>query len=301
MTACVICGGEDRSPLWSKDGWSYARCGGCGTVSLDPQPAADESRALYGEGYFQEGASGGYLDYAGDEAIHRHNARARCRLLASPEGGRLLDVGCAVGFFLDEARRCGWRVEGVEVSPWAAAEARRRTGAPIHDSLAAAGSAAEPFDAVTFFQVLEHMPRPADALGQARACLRPGGLVAIETWDRDSLVARLFGSHWQQVTPPSVIHLFSRRDVGALLERTGFEVRSAARTSKRVSIGFVAGLLAGKYPRAGGWLLRRIEAAGYGRRAVSYRWGDLITVTGVASPERDAPDPARSEVDVVDL
>ena len=77
-----------------------------------------------------------------------------------------------------------------------------------------------------------------------------------------------------------MIHLFSRRDVGALLEKTGFEVRSVRRTAKRVSIGFVAGLLAGKYPRMGGALRRAVEAVGLGRLAVSYRLGDLITVIG---------------------
>lgn len=284
MTACAICGSETRAPLFSKDGYHYTRCTGCGWAHLDPLPSEPESRALYSEDYFQRGAAGGYADYAGDEALHRTNARARCRLLPTlpaDSAGSLLDVGCAVGFFLDEAHRLGWRISGVEPSPWAAAEARRRTGAEIHDSLRAAReTAGGRHDAVTFFQALEHLPHPAEALVHAHACLRPGGLVIIETWDRGSLVARLFGSHWQQVTPPSVIHLFNRRDLGALLAQAGFRRLSIRRTGKRVSAGFVAGLLAGKYPKAGGLLRRAILGSGLGRLALPYPLGDLITVVG---------------------
>ncbi|MCP3958808.1 MAG: class I SAM-dependent methyltransferase [bacterium] len=278
MTVCPICDGESRSVQWSKDGFDYARCDGCGLVSLEPLPTEPDSGSLYSEGYFREGASGGYVDYAGDEATHRRNARDRCRLLPS-SAGALLDVGCAVGFFLDEARRAGWRVTGVEVSPWAAEQARERTGADVHASLDAVLEATdEPVDAVTFFQVLEHLPHPARTLARARDLLKPGGRVVIETWDRDSLVARLFGSHWQQVTPPSVIHLFARRDVDALLERAGFRPVSTRRTTKRVSVGFVAGLLAGKYPRAGGWFRALVTRSRLDGLAVPYRLGDLITV-----------------------
>ncbi len=292
MAACAICGAENRAPFLDKDGYAYTRCTGCGGVCLDPLPGAEESRALYAESYFQRGAAGGYTDYAGDEAVHRRNAVERCRLLASsmpagsappggPGGRSLIDVGCALGFFLDEARRRGWRVAGIEASSWAAAEARRRTGLEIYPSLEKLREAeVEPRDAVTFFQVLEHLPDPAVALDEAAACLRPGGRVVIETWDRESLVARLSGSHWQQVSPPSVVHLFARSDLGALLDRAGLELTSIRRTAKRVSAGFVAGLLVGKYPLAGGWLRRAVAACGLDRLAVPYRLGDLITVVG---------------------
>ncbi len=278
-TVCAICSAGRRAPFLAKDGFAYTRCTGCGWVRLDPLPGVEESRALYSESYFQRGAAGGYADYAGDEAVHLRNAVARCRLL-SRDPGSLVDVGCALGFFLDEARRRGWRVAGVEASSWAAAEARRRD-LVVYPSLEELRRAeAGPWDAVTFFQVLEHLSDPAAALGEAHGCLRPGGRVVIETWDRKSLVARLFGRHWQQVSPPSVIHLFARRDLVALLEEAGFELCSVRRTAKRVSAGFVAGLLAGKYPRAMGWLRRAVAAAGLDRLAVPYRLGDLITVMG---------------------
>ena len=136
-------------------------CGSCTLQYAEAAPGTAELPALYGERYFN-GAPAGYPDYLRDEPVHRRRAGryldALARLVPAP--GRLLDVGCATGFFLDEARSRGWRVVGSEVSEWAAASARDRlaldvrTG-PFPDAL----PPGERLDVVTFFNVLEQLPR----------------------------------------------------------------------------------------------------------------------------------------------
>ena len=71
-------------------------------------------------------------------------------------------------------------------------------------------------------QVLEHLVDPLGALRAVHRSLRPEGHLRIETWDRSSLVARLLGARWQQVTPPSVLWLFRGDDLAAVLGAAGF-------------------------------------------------------------------------------
>ena len=209
------------TPWLSKGEWQYRRCASCSAVWLDPLPADGWAEDFYDHAYFEGGGRGGYQDYLADEAQHKANARARIamatRFGAAPPG-LWIDVGCAAGYTLIEARDAGFKVSGIDLSPWARAAARERFGLEVLASLAQAQHLhGDRADVVSMFQVLEHLPDPILALSQARRCLRTGGLLVIETWDRASLVARLFGRHWQQITPPSVAWLFDRKSLASAL------------------------------------------------------------------------------------
>src|SRR5262249_59240853 len=79
-------------------------CSACGvgradTTNFDPA-------AYYTDAYFEGGQADGYADYAGSEAVLRREFRATLEHLGrfvSP--GRVLEIGCAYGFFLLGARR----------------------------------------------------------------------------------------------------------------------------------------------------------------------------------------------------
>ncbi|MBM4395998.1 MAG: class I SAM-dependent methyltransferase [Deltaproteobacteria bacterium] len=283
MSRCPVCG-NGSAPLCRVGAWTYLSCPSCGVAWLDGVAGAPEAPALYDEAYFRGAAHGGYPDYLADEELHRRNARDRLGWiseagLAVP--GALLDVGCAAGFVLDEARIAGWRVAGVDLSPFAIRVARDRFGLRVWGRLAEVDAPDGTFDVVTFFQVLEHMPDPAAALAKAARLLRPGGLLLVETWDRDSLVARWLGRLWQQVTPPSVVFLFGRESLGRLLAVSGFGEITSRAVAKRVRLRHALALLADKHPRLLGPVARGAARLRLDRLAVPYRLGDLVIVTAI--------------------
>jgi SAM-dependent methyltransferase len=282
--ACPGCKSESAPrQLFPKGNWIYAACPDCGLVHLDPVPTPEESAALYGASYFAGGGLGEYIDYAGDEELHRVNARRQLARIARvrPDGpGELLDFGCAYGFFADEARRAGWKVEGVEISDVAARNARERFGLTVYPDLgtAIASNGAGVFDVVTFLQVLAQLPRPADALASAHALLRRGGLLVVETANRASPVARLLGRHWHLLAPPASISLFTPETLDGLLGRCGFERVALFPTRKAVTVGLVANSLERTYGR----VLAPLGSMGRSRalreRIVRYPFADLMTV-----------------------
>jgi SAM-dependent methyltransferase len=264
------------SPIDTK-GFRYLRCGSCGSGRLHPLPEQAASE-YYSDEYFTGNRVGGYANYDADAANHARNARARLDRVAahtSPGDQRLIDVGCASGYVLDDAARRGWRPTGVDVSAWA----RQQSSAKGHTTFATIGEAvsASPPTIVTFFQVLEHMAEARASLAEAAGALQPGGLLAIESWDVDSRAARMFGGRWQQLSPPSVIHLFTKRGLGEMLHQHGLDVVVSAATSKRVSVELVAGVVSQRSSALAG-PLRKLTASRLGRLGVPYRLGDLITV-----------------------
>ena len=105
--------------------------------------------------------------------------------------GRLLEIGCGSGAFLQQVRKASLplQVEGLEINVAAAASARQ-SGLAVHvEPLASFAEVnAGCFDAVCTFQVLEHVPAPGDFLDLAVKLLKPGGRLAISVPDMRSIL-----------------------------------------------------------------------------------------------------------------
>jgi len=222
---CDLCGGKGFRSLCSSKQGELLQCETCGLVIAWPQPTAAERTALYGPQYFQQtDASGVGLDYFAFEQCWLDGSREKLRIMARyAQPGRLLDVGCAVGFFMRAAREMGWQVKGVELSPWAAGVAREKYGLDVvNSSFEEADLPAESFDAVTLWQVLEHCASPAAVMRKSLALLRSGGIVALEVPDVSCGAARRNLLTWEYVEPGEHLFHFSPDTLTQLLTSVGF-------------------------------------------------------------------------------
>ena len=108
-------------------------------------------------------------------------------------GGSLLDVGCAFGRFLEEAR-AHYRCEGMDISAYVLERARRRLpGIPLTQGRIEAFRPGVHYDVVTCFDVLEHVPDLDLALVRLRDLLSPRGILAIAVPVYDSPAGWAFG------------------------------------------------------------------------------------------------------------
>jgi SAM-dependent methyltransferase len=230
---CALCGARESTRSWNvlkKDGFDIARCPSCTLVFTRFVPSTSELTSLYEDAYFsqsiRDSGGRGYADYIGDEVAHRANARRRLALLErfAPTGS-LLDVGCAAGFFLDEATRRGWRARGIDVSPAMSEWGRRELAAEIETGvLASMQVSSGTLDAVTMWDYIEHSTDPAGDLATSARFLRRGGVVALSTGDVESVAARVCGRRWHLLTPPHHLFFFSARTLHRLCAQTGLKV-----------------------------------------------------------------------------
>jgi SAM-dependent methyltransferase len=197
------------------NGCDILQCRSCGLGRT--QTSGFDPAAYYTRDYFSGGHSDGYSDYVGAEPVLRREfARSVDFIRSYRRDGKLLEVGCAYGFFLSEASR-HFQVAGIELAADAAHHARR-AGLQVVQGVAdeATLGAAGPLDVIVLFDVIEHLPDPRQTLVLARRQLNPGGVIVITTGDFGSPVARLMGRRWRLMTPPQHLWFFTQESMHRL-------------------------------------------------------------------------------------
>jgi SAM-dependent methyltransferase len=289
---CPLCGANEPT-LWrwgydrlhGQPGWfRLVRCRRCGLVYLNPRPTAAALRAFYPDDYVSY-----RRPLAAEPPLRAWERRLglarRCRVItrrAPP--GRLLDVGCGTGDFLLAMVERGWRCIGVELQPHAIRQARRQGLWVLPGDLLDAPLRPDSFDAVTLWDVLEHLPQPRATLERVHALLRPGGLLAVTVPRLDSPEARLFGSYWAGFDVPRHLTVFTRATLERMLHVAGFRIEAFEDVSGRwsacaITLRFLAedrlrrpalrraaaALLASRAARLAAWpLFQALAAAGWG-------------------------------------
>ncbi len=288
--ACDYCGGNSAFARYDLGTHRILRCPECTFMWLDPQPTADELHEVYGEDYysnqrFYEGngeAIYGYHDYVSERFVKQQDHQRivdRIVEFLSPDGDGahgertapgLLDIGCGYGYLLDVAHDRGFDVEGIDCNRTAVDRIARkyRFRAVCGDFMAYDGATR---DVVTMMDVIEHLPRPFDALSKAASLTRPGGIFALSTMDSDSIVSRMLGQRLEDFRRTREhLYFFNRRTMRGSLERAGFDVMRIDSYGLTIRIDSLARRARMALPRAGAVMERMVRWSGLSAQQVHF-------------------------------
>ncbi|MHB0866596.1 MAG: class I SAM-dependent methyltransferase [Thermoleophilia bacterium] len=280
---CAICAATDNSDLFFIQGTHLRKCGNCGVVYVYPRPTEAELLAGYQNDYFQSDnhLEWGYDNYLLLENEIRKTSRVRLATVKKHlSGASLLEVGCATGWFLDEARRDGFTVQGVEPSDYAAAWGKKELGLPIRPgTLREAGFANGSFDGVIYWDVLEHLTDPLGELQEAARVLAKDGYLFASVPNVGSFLARVMQKKWFGYAKIRE-HLFfhNRKSITIALDRSGFDVVSIQRSPFYISNRFMVDKLS-QYSRPLARIMQRgLKKLGQADRCFNFNLIDMMVV-----------------------
>ncbi len=285
---CPVCGSPDRGGAFRTKEYGAFRtkdhlivtCARCSLQFIDPLTPAAAEVALekMGEAFIET--------YILEEPSYRAYFRNKVRdLIKVAPPGCLLDVGCATGVFLDEARRAGFQEIGVDLLPSAVAYARDRLGVDARLGVPEEmGFSSGHFDAVSLFQIIEHVPDPAGLVREVARLLKPGGALLLTTPDRRGFLARLTGQRWFEYYNEEHLTYFDKRSLSRLLTDGGFAiVNLRSEFGRAFTLRYVAERLSSFYytdrslVSRGGRLLARLLRVG-GGLTVREPWQSLYAI-----------------------
>jgi len=233
---CPVCGADDYDRVYEKPYHGYTmrfcKCRRCNTLYANPRMTKESLPNLYASEEFFEGKdnSVNYYSFLAGEPYLSRTARARLKQIGKyATGKKMIEVASAAGFFLNEAKGAGYDVEGIEISRPMAEYAAQRWGVPVRaESIEDVELPSESYDVIAAWGVFTILRDPCAVLAKYHRALKPGGVLAFNTYYNEALWAKLWRQHWYiLVLNTSQIH--SRDTLKRLVEEAGFEVRQRRR------------------------------------------------------------------------
>lgn len=235
---CNLCGADDYKIIYKKidntekvsllDKFSAAkgflctdqivRCNECGLVYINPRTKSDI--------IIDSTSKGDDEKYVSQEKGRMETFEKELKWLNKyTKKGRLLDVGCAAGFFLNVAKKAKWDAQGVEPNKWLANHGKENYGLKVFaGTLEDAEFKDEEFEVITLWDVIEHMPDPNGSLKEINRIMKPGGTLVVSTPDYSSIFAKIFGRKWWFLLSHHLFY-FTPRTMKMMLEQNGFKVK----------------------------------------------------------------------------
>jgi len=227
---CNFCGADDYKIKYVKDGYNIVQCNKCRLVYVNPRLTQKAINQLYDEDYFLGEGFDKSIQYQDEfnelsdktDLSDWDASTIKEFLQIKEQTPKLLDIGCGMGLFLWKAKKVGFDVEGIELSPFAA-EFVRAKGIKVRDKSIYEEKLPENYYyAISMKEVIEHLPDPKAALQNVYESLKPGGVLFMTTGNYDCPERKLRGKDWFYFMPEGHIYVFSNKTMTNYLREIGF-------------------------------------------------------------------------------
>ncbi|HLD24513.1 MAG TPA: class I SAM-dependent methyltransferase [Patescibacteria group bacterium] len=200
-------------------------------------------KEFYSEGYYEgDPTRSAYADYEHDKPLIVANMRKFLSFFNGDHTHRkLLDVGCAFGYFVELALSQGYDAYGLDPSSFAVGKAKELVGKSriIEGTIEHTTYPKASFDVITLFDVFEHLQDPLADMKKLATVLKSDGVIIIATGDTKSLAAQVMKRRWTFFIPPQHVFFFHRKNVTTLLHKAGLRPIKWHRVGKWLSLGYI--------------------------------------------------------------
>lgn len=218
---CPFCQNNSLKIFIKNKKRKLVECQNCSLLFVSPLPNNEKIKELN-----KKDSKKFFQDYLREETQKKKQFRRYLSLiLKNKKDGKILDVGCALGFFLEEAIKSGFKASGVDLLDFAVKFCHKKGFDKVfQSSLEESKFPSSSFDIVTAFHTVEHYSNPDMFFISAKKLLKNNGLLMIAVPNRKSLTARILRKHWFGYHHPQHLLFFEKKTLGNFLAKHGFKI-----------------------------------------------------------------------------
>lgn len=203
--------------------FSIVECRTCGLMRTEPRPTPEAMGAYYPDDYAPYGAIQSPPTAMISQSRLRRALGFGTQQVPAVPPGRMLELGCASGNYMERMRAAGWQVDGIEFSSSAASVARQRGFHVVEGAVENAPEPSSRYDVIVAWMVLEHLHQPLEVLKRLRTWIEPDGYLVFSVPDTGAIERRVFGGAYYALHLPNHLYHYSRRTITKVLRASGWE------------------------------------------------------------------------------
>ena len=235
LSSCPVCDSAALTSLFtvrdytvSHKDFQLVECAGCSLRFTQDVPDKASIAAYYkSDNYISHTDTSKGLVNSLYKIVRKRTLKQKRKLVESIAGkkpGKLLDVGSGTGAFLDEMKRHGWDITGLEPDPDARNIAQNLYGLELNDTSLLSGLPPAEFDVITLWHVLEHVHDLRDTMAQLFRLLVTGGRLVIAVPNYTCLDEKIYRQYWAAYDVPRHFYHFSPQAMDRLVKQQGGSV-----------------------------------------------------------------------------
>jgi 2-polyprenyl-3-methyl-5-hydroxy-6-metoxy-1,4-benzoquinol methylase len=253
LKACPVCSGQEfgkhltvKDHSISGETFNISMCKSCGFKFTNPVPSEDTIGKYYqSEDYISHSDTNKGIINKLYHLVRKQSLKSKINLInqASLKKGKILDIGCGTGYFLQYCKENGWEIEGMEPDPSARSLAEKNTGKPIYTDLFSIKED-QKYDVITLWHVLEHVHKLNESIQHIHKLLKPDGTLIIAVPNCLSYDSITYDKHWAAYDVPRHLYHFTQPDMDKLLIKHNFQ---RTETKPMIFDSFYVSMLSDKY------------------------------------------------------
>jgi 2-polyprenyl-3-methyl-5-hydroxy-6-metoxy-1,4-benzoquinol methylase len=209
-----------------RETFQIVECESCGFKYTNPRPEVKDLGKYYkSEEYVSHSNTKKGFINSTYQTVRKYTLLKKLQLISKfYKTGKILDIGCGTGEFLNTCKNAKWNTIGIEPDADARKMAIENYGLDVREESELQNLQDESFDIISMWHVLEHVPKLNERVQELSRLLKPNGLIIIAVPNCDSLDAKIYKEHWAAYDVPRHLYHFTPKDITALFQKHNMKV-----------------------------------------------------------------------------